>query len=94
MIRSGASTAVTVVLVLLPVFEATALEQARGIARSPTADHTESHQSFGWRFMEKFIQLPFVIPHLDEETAKRFAADRLGGLLVDHDAGKQAEESP
>lgn len=34
---------------------------------------------FGWRFMEKFVQLPFVIPHLDPETAKTFAMEQLRG---------------
>jgi len=37
-------------------------------------------QSFGWRFMEKFIQLPFVIPHLDPRTARKFAAGHLRGI--------------
>lgn len=36
-------------------------------------------RSFGWRFMEKFVQLPFVIPHLDPKTARRFAAAHLRG---------------
>ena len=36
-----------------------------------------THRSLGWRFMEKFVQLPFVIPHLDEETARCFARGRL-----------------
>ena len=66
---------------------AAALEKARGMGREPPTDYAEAHQSFGWRFMEKFIQLPFVIPHLDDETAKSFAAGRLGGSMVDQETG-------
>ena len=40
---------------------------------------TGNGRGFGWRFMEKFVQLPFVIPHLDREKAKQFAMDQLLG---------------
>lgn len=54
---------------------AAALEQAQ---KDSGAAASESRgRSFGWRFMEKFIQLPFVIPHLDEATAKNFATAHL-----------------
>jgi len=36
-------------------------------------------RSFGWRFMEKFVQLPFVIPHLEREHAQDFAEAYLRG---------------
>lgn len=64
---------------------AEALEQARDMPDTAGANQSETHQSFGWRFMEKFIQLPFVIPHLNDKTAMSFAANRLGGSLPDED---------
>jgi hypothetical protein len=48
-------------------------------AQQPT-QHPGRRQGFGWRFMEKFIQLPFVIPHLDPKTARTFAAGHLRGM--------------
>lgn len=36
-------------------------------------------RSFGWRFMEKFVQLPFVIPHLERRHAQEFAEVYLRG---------------
>lgn len=56
---------------------AAALEQAQkeqGLAAGGT-----SRRSFGWRFMEKFVQLPFVIPHLEQQHAQEFAEAYLRG---------------
>ena len=35
-------------------------------------------KGYGWRFMEKFVQLPFFIPRLDETGAKGFMHKLLG----------------
>lgn len=44
------------------------------LKNSQEAPQTGQHggKSPGWAFMEKFIQLPFFIPHLEESDAKRF----------------------
>jgi len=52
-----------------------ALEQAQKDAGGAAPERRG--RTFGWRFMEKFIQLPFVIPHLDAATAKQFATSHL-----------------
>lgn len=57
---------------------AAALEQAQRETLGAVAGPSAYRRSYGWRFMEKFVQLPFVIPHLDEETAAAFAAAHLG----------------
>jgi hypothetical protein len=56
-----------------------ALEKAQGEAGREGSGSTLAYRTFGWRFMEKFVQLPFVIPHLDATTAKAFASDHLRG---------------
>lgn len=35
---------------------------------------TQSYGSLGWYFMDKFIQLPFLIPSLNEEQRKKYLA--------------------
>jgi len=47
------------------------------VHRKEGGSDSGDHRSFGWRFMEKFVQLPFVIPHLDPKTAKTFVMDQL-----------------
>jgi hypothetical protein len=54
-----------------------ALEQAQ--KETLTAVGGAQRRSYGWRFMEKFVQLPFVIPHLDAEIARTFAVEYLSG---------------
>ena len=49
-------------------------------AQKSSPELSGRRQGFGWRFMEKFIQLPFVIPHLDPKTAQNFAAGHLRGI--------------
>jgi hypothetical protein len=61
---------------------AAALEQAQKETHGAAA----ARRSFGWRFMEKFIQLPFVIPHLDPDTARRFAVAHLGKTVHTEEA--------
>jgi hypothetical protein len=56
---------------------AAALEQAQKETLSSFG--AQQRRSFGWRFMEKFVQLPFVIPHLDAPLARTFAAEHLRG---------------
>lgn len=72
---------------------AAALEQAQKDALGGTPLATSYRRSFGWRFMEKFVQLPFVIPHLDEDTAKAFAESHLrrGRAEPEHQAASEAE---
>jgi hypothetical protein len=56
---------------------AAALEQAQKELGGSMG--TSYRRSFGWRFMEKFVQLPFVIPHLEREHAQEFAEAYLRG---------------
>ncbi|MEM1451920.1 MAG: P-loop NTPase fold protein [Planctomycetota bacterium] len=53
-----------------------ALERSHWSSESDNGDDSVE-RSIGWRFMEKFVQLPFAIPHLDPETARSFARLRL-----------------
>ena len=55
---------------------AAALEQAQ---KEQFGGAVAQRRSFGWRFMEKFVQLPFFIPHLDAGVAQQFAESHLGG---------------
>jgi hypothetical protein len=57
-----------------------ALEQAQKETNPMAA---AVRRSFGWRFMEKFVQLPFVIPRLDTTTAARFASQHILGASTD-----------
>jgi KAP family P-loop domain len=50
-------------------------------AQRASPQFSSRRQSFGWRFMEKFVQLPFVIPHVDARTARHFAAEHLRGMV-------------
>ncbi|HWW60353.1 MAG TPA: P-loop NTPase fold protein, partial [Thermoanaerobaculia bacterium] len=54
---------------------AAALEQAQ---KDQGGGRGTYRRSFGWRFMEKFVQLPFVIPHLEPAHAQKFAEAYLG----------------
>lgn len=69
---------------------AAALEQAQKETLGAVAGPAAYRRSYGWRFMEKFIQLPFVIPHLDDKTAAAFAQAHLGRSDADQPA--RAEE--
>lgn len=62
---------------------AAALEQAQ---KDVVGSVSTGGRSFGWRFMEKFVQLPFVIPHLDERAARSFAAKHLSNESEEEDA--------
>ena len=37
------------------------------------------NKSFGWQFMDKFVQLPFFIPHLENEVAEKYFKEILIG---------------
>jgi hypothetical protein len=51
---------------------AASLEEVRGnVVRESFAD-AKPNKSFGWEFMDKFIQLPFFIPKIDPELAQGF----------------------
>ena len=45
-------------------------------------------KSFGWHFMEKFIQLPFVLPRLQEEQAAKF----MEGMFASDTNGEVTDE--
>lgn len=54
---------------------ARALEESTTL---PALYEEEAHyRSNGWRFMQKFVQLPFMIPHLDLPGAQAFASKHL-----------------
>lgn len=75
---------------------AEALEEARGFADNRKTD--EAMKSFAWRFMEKFVQVPFFIPRLSDELTKSFLAsffERIDGkekVNTDQKEAKQAAE--
>ena len=56
---------------------AAALEKAQKDMIGGETLSTVYRRSFGWRFMEKFVQLPFVIPHLEPARIKDFAMAHL-----------------
>jgi len=56
---------------------AAALEKAQKDMIGGETLSTVYRRSFGWRFMEKFVQLPFVIPHLEPSRIKDFAMAHL-----------------
>jgi hypothetical protein len=56
---------------------AAALEKAQKDMIGGETLSTVYRRSFGWRFMEKFVQLPFVIPHLEPSRIKDFAIAHL-----------------
>ena len=46
---------------------AEALETSLDHKKNTSVQSTNHEKSFGWHFLEKFIQLPFFIPHLSKE---------------------------
>jgi hypothetical protein len=58
---------------------AAALEKAQKDMIGGETLSTVYRRSFGWRFMEKFVQLPFVIPHLEPSRIQAFAMAHLRG---------------
>jgi hypothetical protein len=56
---------------------AAALEKAQKDMIGGETLSTVYRRSFGWRFMEKFVQLPFVIPHLEPSRIQAFAMAHL-----------------
>lgn len=60
---------------------AAALEKVRGVESSD--QRKSSHRSFGWEFMDKFVQVPFVIPRLDPQLAGGY----MEKLLVEEPQG-------
>lgn len=53
-----------------------------------------SHGSLGWYFMEKFIQLPFIIPNIGEEQCKAYLQSLLNPTGNDSaETQKQQEET-
>ncbi len=58
---------------------AAALEKAQKNMIGGETLSTSYRRSFGWRFMEKFVQLPFVIPHLEPSRIHDFALAYLRG---------------
>lgn len=71
-----------------------ALEQAQKNAFGGDAFPGGRGRSFGWRFMEKFVQLPFVIPHLDADRARKFAESHLrrGHATVSEETRKAKQQ--
>ncbi len=53
--------------------------------KQAAAYNKNSHRSkgYGWRFMEKFVQLPFFIPRIDTEQAKNFLNNLLKSSATD-----------
>jgi hypothetical protein len=51
---------------------ASSLEEVRGAVVSQKNLQVDSNQSFGWEFMDKFVQVPFFIPRLDPLLSREF----------------------
>lgn len=60
---------------------AMALESATAGQAQAYNQSNPNSKGFGWRFMEKFIQLPFFIPRINEQDAKQY----LNHLLAQQD---------
>ncbi len=50
---------------------------------------TQSYGSLGWYFMDKFIQLPFLIPSLNEEQRKKYLAKLFRQSLEEEQASPE-----
>lgn len=50
---------------------------------------TQSYGSLGWYFMDKFIQLPFLIPSLNEEQRKKYLAKLFRQSLEEEKASRE-----
>lgn len=61
---------------------ASALEESNIAKTSNNNYSSNSNKSFGWQFMDKFIQLPFFIPHLESEVAKNYFKE----ILIDKES--------
>jgi hypothetical protein len=62
----------------------------------PSEDEKEGSRhgkSVGWRFMEKFVHLSFLVPRIDEHDQEAFLRDRLMPVTDDTEGRAQAEES-
>ncbi|HEX7679986.1 MAG TPA: P-loop NTPase fold protein [Thermoanaerobaculia bacterium] len=66
---------------------AAALEKAQKDMIGGETLSTVYRRSFGWRFMEKFVQLPFVIPHLEPSRIHAFAMAHLRGKRAVEQSG-------
>ncbi len=56
---------------------AMAIETAADKQAETYNKNRHSSKGYGWRFMEKFIQLPFFIPRISTEEARNFIDDQL-----------------
>ncbi len=70
---------------------AAALEKAQKEMIGGQTLSTAYRRSFGWRFMEKFVQLPFVIPHLEPSRIQAFAMAHLRGKRAVEKAAATSE---
>jgi hypothetical protein len=70
---------------------AAALEKAQKDMIGGETLSTSYRRSFGWRFMEKFVQLPFVIPHLEPSRIHAFTMAHLRGKRAVEQAGATNE---
>ena len=68
---------------------AEALETSLDHKENTSVQPTDHEKSFGWHFLEKFIQLPFFIPHLSKEIITSY----LETLLV-HSKPKEETKEP
>jgi hypothetical protein len=70
---------------------AAALEKAQKDMIGGETLSTSYRRSFGWRFMEKFVQLPFVIPHIEPSRIRAFAMAHLRGKRAVEQSGSTNE---
>ncbi len=61
-----------------PQMVAESLEDALKQKSEPTREAANNLKSFGWQFLEKFIQLPFFIPHIPQKTITRYLEILMG----------------
>ncbi len=61
-----------------PQMVAESLENALKQKSEPPLEAANNLKSFGWQFLEKFIQLPFFIPHIPQKTITRYLEILMG----------------
>ena len=64
---------------------AQAIEESYAQSSNEQGGAARAGESFGWRFMNKFVQLPFFIPRMDKPTATEF----LGKMLSVNGSSKK-----
>lgn len=71
---------------------AMAIETAAEKQAATYNKNRHTSKSYGWRFMEKFVQLPFFIPRIQPDEAKEFLNKLLWSEQLEEVSGEQVNE--